>query len=252
MDAESRLIGPRPGPTLLLFGPLALSFDAGAFAHLRKTAAESDHSWMLEVVAELPQCWDAVAAAVGVRGAAGREKLEDVQVAFQTGRPLETAFPLPNKMLVPLVVMAQLLQYAAFLRRTSAETDGRVDPFAAAAARTSGMETLGFCTGLLSAFAVSSAGSAKQFAQYCAVAVKLGMVAGMVADGDLGGTSTEMEAYRAIGTEWDSAEGLEEMMGMLKEFPEVSKTTKQTDTQTQTQLTSDPPHPSHSTPLFFF
>jgi hypothetical protein len=224
MGIDGRLMRPRPGRTLLLFGSLALSFDAAAFSQLCKTVVETeDHSWILKTIVELPQCWDAVTAALGVptsQAEAGRRQLEDLGDAFQTGKPLETLFPLPNKVLVPLVVISQLIQYAAFLSCTSSEPDHRIDHFASSTQNT---ETLGFCTGLLSAFAVSSACSKEEFIKYGAVAVRLGMIVGMVADMDVLDKDTALGASKAISTEWASAETFEEMLRILKDYPDVSK-----------------------------
>jgi hypothetical protein len=217
MNLEERIMPSRQGPTLLLFGSLSVSFDAAALTQLHKAITDTDgQRWMLEVIEELPGWWRAVTDVLQIptsQAEAGQKQLEDLKGAFATGRQLTTSFPLPNKILVPLVVMLQLAQYAAFLARTAAEVDGRVDMFAASAPTT---ETLGLCTGLLSAFAVSSAGNREQFARYGAVAIRLGMLVGTVADmdGDL--------ASKCLSTEWNSPESHEEMLRILAKFPEVS------------------------------
>lgn len=241
MNLDGRLMRPRPGPTILLFGSLSVSFDAAALAQLCKNVVGTDDEhWILDVITELPQWWNTITNALqiqSVQAETGHRQLEDLKDAFQMGKPLETPFPLPNKILVPLVVVLQLTQYATFLARTTAEFDDRVDIFAASTRKT---ETLGFCTGLLSAFAVSSAGSKEQFAQYGAVAIRLGMLIGMVADMDAEQTDAKVAASKCVSMEWDSAKSHEEMLRILKEFPEVGNTLSQPHPRLTYQTSSNP------------
>lgn len=214
IDMGERLSGPLPGPTILLFGPLALSFDEAAFAQVRKTVVENDEfRWILNTISEFPQIWKSLTASVSsLQTASGLKQLEDLADAFRTGRQLETPFPLPNKLLIPLVIVSHLTQYATFVRNN---TEGeQVDPFSSAKLD---KETLGLCTGLLSAFAVSSAGSSKQFEKYGAVAVRLAMLIGTVVDAQDEAT----EPSKSLSAAWSSAESGEELQRIVKSFPEV-------------------------------
>ncbi|RYP78383.1 hypothetical protein DL771_000568 [Monosporascus sp. 5C6A] len=204
------------GPATLLFGPLALSFDSTQFAQVRKTVIDTDdNKWILETVARLPQAWDTITAAIpGLHVPPARGQLVDVAAAFQTGRPLETQYPLPNSLLIPLVVISHLTQYAEFLRRTSPEIDDRIEPFQAS---NRGKETLGFCTGLLSAFAVSSAESKADFETYGAVAIRLGLLIGLVVDAQ--DASSGLKASKSLSAAWNSAQAKEEMLRILEDFP---------------------------------
>jgi hypothetical protein len=153
---SDRLNRPLSGPTTLLFGPLALALNAAAVAQIRKTIIDNpNYDWILEAVANFPQQWDVITSALpDLQDSTGRGQAEDLADAFLVGRSLETLFPLPNKLLIPLVVMSHLTQYASFLERVKIELDDRVDIFAGCKA---GKETVGFCTGLLSAIAVPEA-----------------------------------------------------------------------------------------------
>lgn len=216
-----RLRHPLSDPLVLLFGPLALSFDDAAFTQIRKTVIETEHyRWILEIIAGLPQCWKTITAALpSLQAGPGLKQLEGLKYAFLTKQPLETSFPLPNTLLMPLVVICHLTQYVAFLERTKLELDDRIDLFAASKRN---METLGLCTGLLSALAVSSADSKENFSKYGAVAVRLSMLIGMVVDAQNAASGLEMS--KSLSTAWNSVESGEEMLRILKNFPEVRTT----------------------------
>ncbi|KAI1454916.1 hypothetical protein F4805DRAFT_469070 [Annulohypoxylon moriforme] len=206
--------GPLPGPTVLLFGPLALSFDEAAFAQVRKNVVENEDShWVIDTVAEFPQIWKSLTTSIpSLKSASGLKQLEDLSDAIRTGRPLETSFPLPNKLLIPLVIVSHLTQYATFLRNS---TEGEhADPFTVSKID---RETLGLCTGLLSAFAVSSSGNSQQFKKYAAVAVRLAMLIGTVVDAQDEAT----EPSKSLSAAWNSAEGGEELKRIVKSFPET-------------------------------
>ena len=180
IDMSDRQRGPSVGPTVLMFGSLALSFNEASFAQVRKIATENDDfRWALNSIAELPQIWRSLTTYIpSLKTESALGQLEDLSDAFWTGRPLNTPFPLPNKLLIPLVIISHLTQYATFL---CTKTEGRqIDLFDTS--RSDTRETLGLCIGLLSAFAVSSAGNNEQFKKYAAVAVRLAMLIGTVVD----------------------------------------------------------------------
>ncbi|KAL7622900.1 hypothetical protein AAE478_006579 [Parahypoxylon ruwenzoriense] len=207
------------GPSILLFGSLSLSFDASTFQHVRKTIVENNrNSWLVDVIRGLPQDCEAVLSelpALQASGAQARKQLADLNEAITAGCPLDTIFPLPNTVLIPLVVTAQLALYAEFLWQTNFENDARGN-----ARILHDIETIGLCTGLLCAFAASSSHDIDELKRYGAAAVRLGMIIGMVVDSQdvISGTGR----YRSLSAAWSSSRGYEEMMGTLKDFNEVS------------------------------
>ncbi|KAI1393305.1 uncharacterized protein F4822DRAFT_423774 [Hypoxylon trugodes] len=212
IDVGERLRGPLPGPTVLLFGSLALAFDEVAFAQVRKAVVDNeDSNWVLGTIAEFPQIWKSLTASnPSLKIPTGLEQLEDLSDAFRTGRPLETPFPLPNKLLIPLVIVSHLTQYATFLRDS---TEGQqTDPFSTSK---SDKETLGLCTGLLSAFAISSTSDREQFKKYAAVAVRLAMLVGTVVDAQDAAT----EPSKSLSAAWNSSEGAEELQRIVRSIP---------------------------------
>ncbi|KAI0010253.1 hypothetical protein F4779DRAFT_616829 [Xylariaceae sp. FL0662B] len=216
IDMGDRLRHPMAGPTVLLFGPLALSFDETAFTQIRKTVVENDdHHWILETIDGLPQHWKTITSSIpSLQNESGLSLLEDLKDALRTGRRLGTPFPLPNMLLIPLVIISHLTQYMTFVERSNTELDSRSDLFSTS---TTNKETLGLCTGLLSAFAVSSTDSKEKFRKYGAVAVRLGMLIGMVVDAQ----DEVSEPSKSLSTAWNSAENGEEMLRIVNSFPET-------------------------------
>lgn len=215
------------GHTILLFGPLALSFNETIFTQVRQTVVDfHGHHWILETIAKLPEYWKSITDNLPrLKLSCGLNQLEDLKDAFQNGTALETPFPLPNTLLIPLVIASHLIQYASFLERTSIELDDRLttlDKYKC------DKETVGLCTGLLSAFAVSCAGNKEQFQKYGAAAIRLGMLIGIVVD--VQDSSGELERSKSLTAAWNSVEKGEEMLRILKTFPNVSHPPLYSDT----------------------
>ncbi|KAI1074642.1 putative polyketide synthase [Whalleya microplaca] len=212
------MIDHHDGPSILLFGSLALSLDTSAFEHVRKAVIESDeNAWLADVVRTLPQNYEIAISALPVLQSSGnfaRKQLDDLSEAFNADRPLDTAFPLPNTLLIPLVVIAQLTQYAGFLRQTSLKEDSRGDVW-----DVNNRETLGLCTGLLAAFAVSSAHNADELQRYGAAAVRLGMLIGLVVDSQ--DAAPGRGRSKSLSAAWSSAKIREEMTRILNDLDEA-------------------------------
>jgi hypothetical protein len=201
--------------SLLVFGSLALSFDASSFRQVQKAVAESvDVHWLADLVSTLPEELEHVLVTFPTAqplASRARKHLQDLHNAFSTGCPLESTFPLSNILLIPLVVIHQLTQYAAFVRSTNVEPDSRVDIFASATSR---RETIGLCTGSLSAFAVSSARNRSEFHQYGSAAVRLGMLIGLMVDAQ--------EETRSLSVTWlppRTKDGLQHILSQTEKVP---------------------------------
>ncbi|KKO97819.1 hypothetical protein THAR02_10073 [Trichoderma harzianum] len=91
------------------------------------------------------------------------------------------SYPLPNILLSPLVVVSQLVDYVAFLK---ASEPNLTETLKLPIPSNTGAETSGLCTGLLSAFAVASAGSVAHLQQYGAASVRLAMLSGALVDAE--------------------------------------------------------------------
>ena len=218
VDISEQLNRPGAWPVTLLFGPLALNFDSTAFAEIRRSIINNDnHTWIMEVLSQLPQQWKTITTAIpSLYQSTGLGQIQDLADVLLSEQELATAFPLPNKMLIPLIVISHLIQYTTFLEQTRIELDNRADAFAGKKAN---QETLGFCTGILSAIAVSSTESREQFIQYGAVAVRLAMLVGMVVDAQ--DAKSDASPSRSLSVAWNTTTGHEEVLRILEEVPEV-------------------------------
>ena len=112
-----------------------------------------------------------------------------------------------NILLSPLVVAVQLTQYAKYQEGK----DSR---------EFSNIETLGFCTGLLSALAVSCSRNLEELEKYGAVAIRLAMLIGAVVDAQ--DAMSEHGPSGSIAASWTSPGAISDLAAVLKAFPDVS------------------------------
>lgn len=196
----------RTGTTLLLFGSQALSFNIASFDELWATLQRVpvEQRWITEAVASFPDCWaDFVGAfpKYDVLGAQGQDLLQDMHSWFQTGSmkgavvipgpgSLKSNLKLPNIVLSPLVVITHLLEYLTYSDTVDLNKE-------------SILGTLGFCTGVLSAFAVALSKDRGAVRNHGATALRLAMLIGGVVDAqevlDPSGPAT------ALATAWGSS-----------------------------------------------
>ncbi|KAL4997563.1 hypothetical protein BDV10DRAFT_201828 [Aspergillus recurvatus] len=188
IDRPTRLQGTS---VLLLFGPQALSFNKESLDSLRRAVVDGDAGqWILETVATLPTYWRALIEKIPHTTAAasdGEKRLADLDSWLRRGiSHNQPDFDnLPNMVLTPLVVLTQLTQYQRYLalsHRDQSQNQPDRDLHAELVAQNSRVETLGFCTGLLSAFAVASAHTRAELERYGAAAVRLAMLVGALVD----------------------------------------------------------------------
>ncbi|MCJ1378978.1 hypothetical protein MMC17_002077 [Xylographa soralifera] len=208
------------GSTLFLFGPQALSFDEDAFRHLRSTAMKTeDHRWILDTVAGLPNCLESIyqgCSKLMPESRSGLSLLEDLQNWFTTGTTSRAPLSLPNILLSPLVIITQLIQYTEYLKILRPSLKEGEDLYDLSAHKA---ETLGFCTGLLSALVVSSSTDRDSFEKFGAVAIRLGMLIGMTVDAQH--EAEESGPSESLATIWRSAEEKQKMTDILGSFPEA-------------------------------
>lgn len=203
--------------TILLFGSQALSFQKHHFDELRATIFdEPENHWVINALSELPTYWETFEEKFPkLQAVPGKKLLQDLNDALKNGIFAHIPSKLPNILLSPLVVMMQLTQYTSYLKIKHAGEEQQ-DLYAAHSPNT---ETLGYCTGLLSALAVSSATDKTQFQRYGAVAARLALlIAGLVDAQDVVG---EYKNSTAFATVWNSQEAKMEMENILQQFPEV-------------------------------
>ncbi|KAL8720574.1 MAG: hypothetical protein Q9225_002593 [Loekoesia sp. 1 TL-2023] len=209
---------PSGNNTVLLFGPQALSFDENTFRRLASSlSSTSNQQWVLDTIKELPDHWDAFNKELPHLSAVpGGRLLRDLIDWFSRGAmPTQKPGHLPNILLSPLVVIAQLAQYAEYLVLCHPESQDE-DLFAAPMPD---VETLGFCTGILSAVVVSCSTNKMQFAEYGATAVRLAVLIGGLVDAQ--DARDEHGESKSLATVWKSHQSQLEMARILQRFPEA-------------------------------
>ena len=208
------------GTTVLLFGPQALSFPEESFQRLRSALTEHpDNAWMRKVITELPDCTRRYSEQFpklrATPAATLQESLRDWLDDDEGATPTAST-SLPNALLTPLVVLDQLAQYAQYVQLSHVELGLGSDLYGRQPRR---IRTLGFCTGLLSALAVSSASTQAEFQKYAAVAVRLAALVGAVVDAeDATGQYGESKTFSAA---YHSPKQEIELQSILQKFPEV-------------------------------
>ncbi|KAI0426200.1 putative polyketide synthase [Xylaria sp. FL1042] len=196
-------------PSILVFGPIPLSCTPEQISRVRRAVSTTQNAWILKLVAQLPQLWTTISTALPtLQDDTGYRQILDMTEAFRLGRPLQTLSPLPNKVLIPLVVIFHLTQYTDFLGRAGVNVDETWK---------SPEEAVGFCTGLLSAFAVATSASKADFERHGAVAIRLGLLVGMVVDARE--ASSDLDISKSLRAGWNATQTKDEMMEIVKEFP---------------------------------
>ena len=132
----------------------------------------------------------------------------------------DTASPLPERLpnivLTPLVVLAQLAQYAQYVEVAHVDAGLGCDRWSPQLRHS---ETLGFCTGFLSALTVSSASNKLDFQTFGAVAVRLAALIGAFVDAEDGdGRVTKSTSLSAA---WNTPEQGEELKAAVAEDPDA-------------------------------
>jgi hypothetical protein len=107
------------------------------------------------------------------------------------------------------VVILQLTQYVRYRRLAQSPNERLLISDAAA-------EAVGFCTGLLSALAVSCSTTQQQLEQHGASAVRLALLIGAFVE-----IHNASEAFVTISACWQFPEGKKELTSILEAFPEV-------------------------------
>jgi hypothetical protein len=217
MNSSSSPLG--DGNIVLIFGSQTLDFNEESATQLRSCILETPAlQWVLETILELPEHWNTIAkAAPGLENFPGSKHLEGLSHWLKTGRFPDGSFPLPNILLTPVVVITHLAQYSAFLEILLPNNSTRENLSALLNYKT---ETLGLCTGLLSAAAVSSSVNQAQLQKYGAVAVRMAMAIGAFVDGKDAEEGSKGK-WKSFSVGWSSTEAGEQMSRILKDFPEV-------------------------------
>ena len=207
------------GPRVLVFSAQALSFDEKALNQFRTVLVGSPElSWILATLSELVSNWNQITDAFPhLKALPAAKLLDDLNDWLKNGGTIPFSFPLPNVVLTPLVVITELSQYWTQLSSSDSGSREEVDLYSLLGPD---VETVGLCTGFLSALAVSSSANSTQFRQYGGVVIRLALLIGALVDAQehsraLGGNS------KSFSVAWTTLESESNMKTIFERYPEV-------------------------------
>ncbi|XXH01490.1 hypothetical protein Hte_007850 [Hypoxylon texense] len=206
--------------TLLLFGPQALSYDEAYFERVRLSVTDNEKNrWILDVIDDLPSYWKELSEVIpSLSSIPGEEWLQRLSHWLRNGiSEEERGSPTPNIILSPIVVIGHLIEY---IQHTANVPFGQPGFGEAGYERyLSNTETLGFCVGILSAFAVSSSLTRAQFCQNGAAALRLAMVIGGLVDAQ--DTQIAESQSISLATTWKPEQTPSKLHEVLESFPDT-------------------------------
>ena len=204
--------------TVLLFGPQTLSFQEQSSRHLRSTIRSHwDNGWMRATIDELPRYVELLSQKNRkLQPQPALELLQRLTRWLESDNPSPLPERLPNIVLTPLVVLAQLAQYAQYVEVAHVDAGLGCDRWSPQLRRS---ETLGFCTGFLSALAVSSTSNKADFQTFGAVVVRLAALIGAFADVEDG--DGRVTKSTSLSVAWNTPEQGEELKAFVAEDPDA-------------------------------
>jgi hypothetical protein len=200
-----------------VFGSQDLSFNAVSFKNLHSQL--HSQQWAVDVLASLPDLWDKLSTSgLLVQQSDSRHLLDNLNSWIASGKAPEAAFPLPNILLSPLVVICQLIDYLNFIQ---SGIPGLRDEDDFSKTFPEDMETLGLCIGTLSAFAVACSSNMADIQANGGVAIRLAMLIGATVDAEDDSREPERKSMSFSALSGGSESG-ESFTSALDSFTDVS------------------------------
>lgn len=205
------------GTVVLLFGPQALGFQEQFFHNLRSNIhGNPENAWMRIVVAELPQYSQQLSRKLKkLRDSVAPLLLQKLAKWLNSDDPFPVSRDVPNVLLTPLVVLGQLAQYTQYVKAANVDAGLGLDRWSPQP----GHVTLGFCTGLLGALAVSTASNKAEFERLGGVAIRLATLVGALIDAE--DECGFHGASKSLSVAWNTPNHKQELDAILKAFPEA-------------------------------
>ncbi|KAM5444215.1 putative PKS/NRPS-like protein biosynthetic cluster [Microsporum ferrugineum] len=205
-------------PTIHLFGPQALAFREESFNNLKNALLSTPYNqWILDIIETLPGLWETASKELPIiQSLPGGHLLENLTIWIKEKTVPEATFPLPNILLTPLVVITHITQYLRYLEHIDPTCPG-LNHLQSSIHTES--ETLGLCTGLLTAVTVSNSANAEQFRHNGAVAIRLAMLTGALVDAE--NESNSEGGTVSLSVTWNFLKSQVKMLEILKQFPQA-------------------------------
>lgn len=206
--------------TLILFGPGVMTLDEPYFNRIFACIKDDpDHNqWALHAVEDIESCWDALCESIPkLKSVSSRKHAQTLADWLRTGgiTPGSTVANLPNSILGPLVLIAQLVEYIQHLKSINGDQRGF---FKAPPGQQT--ETVGCCLGCFSAIVVSTSSSWAQFCHNASAVLRVMFIICALSDAqdiiDETGPSVCMNAF------WRGTQSVSHLTTALEAYPEVS------------------------------
>ena len=213
---------PSTKQALLVFGPQALSLiDASVKRVSESIRDSSSHGWILAVIKQLHSDLRSLVEKIPIindnDASQQLEELSECLMSGQTPQKSDSSRS-SNTFMTPFVVISHLVEYFELLRRnTCDDVDDRH-----AAIYPAFSETIGFCTGILSALAVSSSKTEYELQKYGAVAIRHAVLIGAIVDAQE--VNNHYGFSKSYAAAWRSAKDYEAMVDLLDRDEQVRLT----------------------------
>lgn len=198
--------------TILLFDAQLTSITPKNLFDVHVALRNPKCAWVLDVVATLPTLWEAAASAIPeIQQSPSPGCIQEIQTWAETGKLQNDSLPILNSVLTPVTIITELVQYILHLENDALAAQNPPRNHAA----------LGLCTGLLSAFAVSSSANQADLEKYGAVAIRLAVLIGAVVDIQ-DKSDSEHSNWTSMSASWSSTEQKRAINATMAKFPQVS------------------------------
>lgn len=204
-----------------MFGPGAMTLNETYFASILSFVSTDPASqWAITAIRDIESHWPSLCETVPkLQHTSGVDHAQKLADWLRTGTltPESTVANLPNAILGPLVVIAQLVEYLKYIDSVSQSGLRGGEGFEVPPA--SSTETVGCCLGTFSALVVSSSSSWAQFCHNAAAVLRIVFVLGALSDAndasDASGPSVSLIAF------WRGGQSVADLKQALESYPEA-------------------------------
>ena len=204
------------GPSLVVFGSQTVWPSPQYSAQLRETLLlEPSLHAFLTAIRTLPNVWESlIQSDPSLEAVPGTDSLARLKNWLDHGDFPAQPGSLPNVLCTPLTIIIHVVQYMHYVCDAKNPSHSQI----LESAKLGGVQ--GFCTGLLTAFAVACSKDEEDVARLGGVALRLALVVGAYVDLD-GAYAKPANESCCIVVRWREEMGKDRVLEILKAYPEV-------------------------------
>lgn len=204
-------------PSLIVFGSQTEWPSNRILIQLRESLLNDPFlSTFLTAIKELPQLWEVLLeSSPNLKRVPGLELANDIVGWIEHGKFSLTSDVPPNILTTPFTIIVHIVHYFRFLK----DNRGHITHTdIIESVKSAGIQ--GFCAGFLSAIALACSRSEEDLGSLAAVALRLAFCIGAFVDLD-GAFADPPNETCLFAVYWKSGESKDEVLHLLKGFPEV-------------------------------